>query len=71
MMSNNSIHIRPCSESDMANILDWLKAEDARDVPGCFWCNRSIIERAAEQGDVVVASMEGASRCPIENRPAN
>jgi hypothetical protein len=46
--------IRLATDADMAEVERWLKQEDEKEVPGCFYCNWEVIERGHEQGQVYV-----------------
>ncbi len=46
--------VQKATVNDLATVLGWLEREYAEDDVEGFWCNRSMIERALEDGDLWV-----------------
>lgn len=46
--------IRRSTDQDFATIRRWLEDEDARGLPGNFLCNIEVIERAHDEGELLV-----------------
>lgn len=46
--------VQKATSEDLATVLGWLEREYAEDDGEGFWCNRSMIERALENGDLWV-----------------
>jgi GNAT superfamily N-acetyltransferase len=51
--------MQKATADDLATVLGWLEHEYAEDDGEGFWCNRSIIERAMEDGDLWVIRRNG------------
>ncbi|WPU66522.1 GNAT family N-acetyltransferase [Peredibacter starrii] len=49
--------IRVCSKEDLKQVLDWLKAENAAGLPGCFYCNRSLIKESFKKKNVWILDL--------------